>query len=418
MRQNLYEFRSQNEHCKTHFSNRRRIILVATTALIATLIGAYKPKAGAKMIQVHVFDRSGNLVGPVNSPKLELTDAQWRERLSPEEYQVLRSSGTERPFCGTLLDNKQTGVYTCAGCGLPLFSSDAKFHSGTGWPSFFQPIAKGNVAEKGDYSHGMVRSEINCARCDGHLGHVFDDGPRPTGLRFCLNSAAMKFTPSDKLASLADPLASESPSGRGQGEGAGEAKTSSLHPHPGRVPKGEGALATAVFAGGCFWCTEAAFEQLEGVSDVESGYIGGAGETANYERVCDGDTGHAEAIRITYDPRRISYDQLLDVFFDAHDPTQLNGQGADHGTQYRSAIFVGNEEQRRAAGAKIKALNEAKVFSKPIVTTLEPLTEFYTAEQYHQDYARQHPMQAYIQMQAIPKACKIREKHPALVRKQ
>lgn len=351
------------------------------------------------MIQIHVFDRSGNLVGPVAADKLDLTDAEWRERLSPEAFQVLRSSGTERPFCGTLLDNKQQGVYACAGCGLPLFSSDAKFHSGTGWPSFFQPIAPGNVAEKGDYSHGMVRSEINCARCDGHLGHVFDDGPKPTGLRFCLNSAAMKFTPSDKLAELADPLAEQAASGNAKTTAANSEK------------------AIAVFAGGCFWCTEAAFEQLEGVSDVESGYIGGAAETANYERVCDGDTGHAEAIRITYDPKRISYDQLLDVFFDAHDPTQLNRQGADAGTQYRSAIFIAGDEQRRAAEAKIAALNEVKVFSKPIVTTLEPLTEFHSAEQYHQDYARHHPMQAYIQMQAIPKACKIRDKHPGLIKK-
>jgi len=159
------------------------------------------------MVRVYVFDRTGKLVGPVESPRLVLSDAEWKQRLKPEQFEVLRSKGTERPFCGTLLDNKQEGVYTCAGCGLPLFSSDSKFHSGTGWPSFFQPIGKGNVAEQTDHSAGMVRSEINCARCDGHLGHVFDDGPRPTGLRFCLNSASLNFTPSDKLATLADPLA-------------------------------------------------------------------------------------------------------------------------------------------------------------------------------------------------------------------
>jgi methionine-R-sulfoxide reductase len=159
------------------------------------------------MIQIHVFDRQGNLVGPIESQKLVLSDDQWRQRLTPEQFEVLRSSETERPFCGALLDNKVKGVYTCAGCGLPLFSSDAKFHSGTGWPSFFQPIAEGNVAERSDQSYGMVRTEINCARCDGHLGHVFDDGPRPTGLRFCLNSASLNFTPSDQLATLADPIA-------------------------------------------------------------------------------------------------------------------------------------------------------------------------------------------------------------------
>jgi methionine-R-sulfoxide reductase len=159
------------------------------------------------MVAVHVFNETGQLVGPVDSPKLELSDDQWRQRLSPEQYRILRSSGTERPFCGTLLDNKQHGVYSCAGCGLPLFSSESKFNSGTGWPSFFQPIARGNVAEKTDHSHGITRIEINCARCDGHLGHVFPDGPPPTRLRFCLNSESLAFTPSDQLSELADPAA-------------------------------------------------------------------------------------------------------------------------------------------------------------------------------------------------------------------
>ena len=352
------------------------------------------------MVKVRVFDRQGNLVGPVESAKVELSDDVWRQRLSPEQFQVLRSSGTERPFCGTLLDNKQKGVYTCAGCGLPLFSSDSKFHSGTGWPSFFQPIAAENIAEHADHSHGMTRVEINCARCDGHLGHVFDDGPRPTGLRYCLNSASLQFTPSEQVASLADAAAA--------GQGAKQSSDDS-------TSKSQ-TTATAVFAGGCFWCTEAAFEQLAGVSDVESGYAGGTKETANYDRVCEGDTGHAEAIRITYDPRQISYDQLLDVFFDAHDPTQLNRQGGDIGTQYRSAIFFANDDQRRQTEAKIQKLTADRTYSRPIVTTLEPLKAFYPAEQYHQDYARHNPQQPYIQSHAIPKACKIREKHVKLIK--
>ena len=351
------------------------------------------------MARVHVFDRNGKLVGPIDTPKLLLSDAEWRKRLTPEQFEVLRSSGTERAFCGNLLDNKLEGVYTCAGCGLPLFSSDSKFHSGTGWPSFFQPIAEGNVAEKSDESYGMIRTEINCARCDGHLGHVFEDGPRPTGLRFCLNSASLDFTPSDKLATLADPLAEKM-------------EKTSMNSKKNFSGKTE----TAVFAGGCFWCTEAAFEQLDGVVDVESGYSGGSKETANYDRVCDGDTGHAEAIRIKYDPTRISFDKLLDVFFDAHDPTQLNRQGADTGTQYRSAIFYADDNQKRAAEEKIKQLTAAKAFASPIVTTLEPLTAFYSAEEYHQDYARNNPNQPYIRMQAIPKVCKVRDKHPELVK--
>ena len=174
--------------------------------------------------------------------------------------------------------------------------------------------------------------------------------------------------------------------------------------------------ATAVLAGGCFWCTEAAFEQLAGVLDVASGYAGGAPDTANYRAVCNGDTGHAEAIKITYDPAKISFDQLLDVFFDAHDPTQLNRQGHDIGTQYRSAIFYADDAQRLTAQAKIDQLNAAKAFPRPIVTTLEPLVAFYPAEDYHQDYARTNPDQPYIQSVSMPKVCKVRDKHPRLLR--
>lgn len=349
-------------------------------------------------MQAHVFNRQGHLVGPVELARVELSADEWRKRLSPEQFQVLRSSGTERPFCGTLLDNKQAGVYSCAGCGLPLFSSDSKFNSGTGWPSFFQPIGQGNVAERSDRSHGMVRSEINCARCDGHLGHVFDDGPRPTGLRYCLNSAAMNFTPNSELATLADPAA----------ESAG-ASTRADNNKP-------SSTLTAVLAGGCFWCTEAAFEDLDGVLDVESGYTGGTKETADYKTVCTGRTGHAEAIRITYDPARIDYDRLLDVFFEAHDPTQLDGQGADLGTQYRSAIFFADDEQLQAAQSKIDQLTAARAFPKKIVTRLEKLGPFYPAEDYHQDYARNNPHQPYVASHAIPKACKIRAKHPEWMR--
>lgn len=176
-------------------------------------------------------------------------------------------------------------------------------------------------------------------------------------------------------------------------------------------------MAEIVLAGGCFWCTEAAFEQLAGVSDVLSGYAGGAQETANYKQVCGGNTGHAEVIRVTYDPAVISLDQLLSVFFDAHDPTTLNRQGADVGTQYRSAIFYADESQKQAAEAKIKELNEKKHFPSPIVTTLEPLVEFFPAEDYHQGYAQLHPDQPYIQGAAIPKACKIRAKYASLIQR-
>lgn len=128
------------------------------------------------------------------APKVVKSDDDWRKILTPEQYHIAREQGTERPFCGLLNDEERQGIYSCICCGLPLFSSDAKFHSGTGWPSYFQPVQKDHISEKVDKSWGMVRTEVNCARCDAHLGHVFDDGPKPTGLRYCLNSESLFFT--------------------------------------------------------------------------------------------------------------------------------------------------------------------------------------------------------------------------------
>lgn len=174
---------------------------------------------------------------------------------------------------------------------------------------------------------------------------------------------------------------------------------------------------TAIFAGGCFWCTEFAFEQLAGVVDVESGYCGGTKATANYNLVHRGATGHAEAIRVTYDPGRVTYGDLLDVFFDSHDPTQLNRQGKDDiGRQYRSAIFFANDEQKKLAEAKIADLEANRVHKRRIMTKLEPLKEFYPAEDYHQDYARRNPFLPYIQSHAAPKAFQVRTRHPELIR--
>jgi methionine-R-sulfoxide reductase len=158
-------------------------------------------------MRLRLFNRRGQLVGPVDVPPVVRTDAEWRALLTPQQFQIARGKGTERPFCGTLLDNHREGVYSCVCCRLPLFTSSAKFHSGTGWPSFFQPIAEENVRTHEDLSHGMVRVEILCARCGSHLGHVFDDGPPPTGHRHCVNSDSLAFTDAAELATLADPAA-------------------------------------------------------------------------------------------------------------------------------------------------------------------------------------------------------------------
>jgi len=154
---------------------------------------AHDAPAEAKVVKVKVVNKAGELVGPVESARVVKTDAEWQKQLTKQQYLIARNKGTEAPFCGNLLDNHIKGVYACVCCGLPLFSSDSKFNSGTGWPSFFQPVAKENVIEHVDRGHGMDRTEILCARCDGHLGHVFNDGPRPTGLRFCVNSESLKF---------------------------------------------------------------------------------------------------------------------------------------------------------------------------------------------------------------------------------
>jgi methionine-R-sulfoxide reductase len=158
-------------------------------------------------VSVKVFNDRGELVGPVETNTVVRTEDEWRSRLTPEQFQISREAGTERPGSCGLLHNKVPGVYSCVACNLPLFYAQTKFESGTGWPSFVGPIAPTNVIEKADYSYGMVRTEVNCARCGGHLGHVFDDGPPPTNKRYCMNGVALNFTPDTDLAKLADPAA-------------------------------------------------------------------------------------------------------------------------------------------------------------------------------------------------------------------
>lgn len=289
-------------------------------------------------------------------------DAETVQRLAGEltesQREVILTRGTERPYCGTLLDNKLEGTYVCRLCGLPLFSSEAKFDSGSGWPSFFQPVDPDHVATIEDRSHGMRRTEIVCARCGGHLGHVFDDGPAPTGQRHCVNSESLEFH--ERGVAL---------------------------PERSRPP----ATETAYFAAGCFWGVEDQFQATPGVIDAASGYMGGHAPNPTYREVCAGLTGHAETVRVIFEPRRVGYRALLKLFFEMHDPTQKDRQGPDVGSQYRSAIFAASDAQLDQARSYVTELHERGAFAeRSIVTQIERAGDFHLAEPEHQDFNARH----------------------------
>ncbi|MBN2797666.1 MAG: bifunctional methionine sulfoxide reductase B/A protein [Deltaproteobacteria bacterium] len=262
--------------------------------------------------------------------------AQWNA-LTPEQSRVIESCGTEPPFSGAYVNHHQDGTYTCARCGAPLFSSEAKFDSRSGWPSFDEALP-GAVEELVDPDGHRV--EIRCARCGGHLGHVFrGEGYTEEDTRHCVNSLSLGF--------------SEAP------------------------------LAEAYFAGGCFWGVEHYLQAVPGVKSVVSGYMGGDKPNPTYREVSTGRTGYAETVQVRYDPHQVQYRELAKLFFEIHDPTQRGRQGPDIGDQYRSAVFTVSEEQAAATSELITTLKRR---GYDVATEVKPAGVFWPAEDYHQDY--------------------------------
>jgi peptide methionine sulfoxide reductase msrA/msrB len=279
--------------------------------------------------------------------------------LDPLAVDVTQHAGTERAGSSPLDEEKRKGIFVSVVGGLPLFRSEDKFDSGTGWPSFTAPFDPDHVILREDSSFGMKRVEVLDARSGAHLGHVFDDGPAPTGKRYCINGAALRFLPDGaELPPDSRPLPTE----------------------------------TAYFAGGCFWGVEDLFQETPGVLDAVSGYMGGHVDEPTYPLVCGGGTGHAETVKVVFDPKRVTYRKLLEVFFANHDPTTPNRQGPDHGEQYRSAIFATGPEQLAAAQAYVDELARTPRYAgRRIVTQIVPPgPRFWPAEDYHQDYHLKH----------------------------
>lgn len=260
--------------------------------------------------------------------------------LTPEEHNVMLLKGTEHPYTGKLLNLKVKGTYVCKQCGTPLYRSESKFDSGCGWPSFDDEIA-GAVVRSTD-ADGL-RTEITCAKCGGHLGHVFEgEGFTAKNTRHCVNSVAMSFVPDDSAS-----------------------------------------FQRAYFASGCFWGTEYHFSKAKGVIETTVGFMGGHVDYPTYKQVCTGETGHLETTEVVFDSAQTSYEEMVKLFFETHDFSQTDGQGPDIGSQYMSAIFYANEEQK-AIAEKYIALLIQKGF--PVATTLRPAETFWKAEEYHQDY--------------------------------
>lgn len=273
--------------------------------------------------------------------------SNWNS-LNEEETRVIIHKGTELPYTGEYTNNHEAGTYFCKQCNAALYTSDSKFDSHCGWPSFDDEIDSAVTQVPDADGH---RTEIICSNCKGHLGHVFKgEGFTPKNTRHCVNSISMTFVSKNEL----------------------EEKM-----------KNEIKLDTAIFASGCFWGTEYFFEKAEGVVSTQVGYIGGHKENPTYKEVCTGKTGHAEAVRVVYDANKTDYKTLCKLFYETHDPTQVDRQGPDIGTQYRTEVFYLNEEQKKIA-EELTQILEDKGYK--VATKITKAATFWEGEDYHEHY--------------------------------
>lgn len=301
----------------------------------------------------------------MNKKYQKSTAAELKKNLTPLQFSVTQNDNTEPPFENDYWNNKKDGLYVDIVTGEPLFSSWDKFDSGCGWPSFTKPLDQKLITEKIDRKFNTTRTEVRSTLGDSHLGHVFEDGPPPTGQRYCINSASLHFIPAENLAQ----------------DGYGE--FISLFKKLNREK--------ATLAAGCFWGVEEIIREFPGVIETTVGYTGGTTANPKYQDICRGDTNHAEAIEVIFNPAILSYEDLLKKFFRLHDPTTPNRQGNDMGTQYRSAIFCHNTEQRKIAEKVKNEINASGKWKKPIVTEIIEAQKFYPAEDSHQDYLQKNP---------------------------